>query len=269
MIHKYDIIGATCNNCIDSIQKALIKIPEVKSAVGTLNPPEIIIELNSHIKIEELNKVLKQNTKYQLSNEEMIMDININKDTKIIPLTAEITSAKFSDYIPLFVIFGYILGGSILLSFITKSTSIIDSSMPGMSMMKASTSFSLMPWMNYFMGIWFIVFSLFKFLDLKGFADGYFTYDLIAKKWSGWGYIYPFVELALGVSYLLGTYLFATNLITLILMVIGVIGVSIKLAKKSKIQCLCLGTILKVPLTQITLYENSLMAIMATLMLFM
>ena len=122
MIHKYDIIGATCNNCIDSIQKALIKIPEVKSAVGTLNPPEIIIELNSHIKIEELNKVLKQNTKYQLSNEEMIMDININKDTKIIPLTAEITSAKFSDYIPLFVIFGYILGGSILLSFITKST---------------------------------------------------------------------------------------------------------------------------------------------------
>lgn len=262
MTHKYTIIGATCNGCLNTIQKILNQIPQIKSVIATLNPPQVILELNSHIELSEINRILKENSKYQLASEEMVMPVETTK-------TKEDNETKLSDFIPLFVIFAYILFGSFLLTYITKNSSMVDLSMPGMVMVKENSLFSWMPWMNYFMGIWFIIFSLFKFFDLKGFATGYSTYDIIAKKWSGWGYLYPFAELGLGVSYLLGTFLFATNILTLVLMLIGIVGVSIKLAQKSKIQCLCLGTILKVPLTQVTLYENGLMAIMAFIMLFM
>lgn len=53
--------------------------------------------------------------------------------------------------------------------------------------------------MSVFMGGLFLVFSFFKMLDMKGFAYSYITYDIIAKKWEPWGYIYSFTELVLGV----------------------------------------------------------------------
>jgi copper chaperone CopZ len=253
MTHKYSIIGATCSSCIDAIQNILSEIPEVQSVAGTLNPPKVTLELSSHVELADINKILKTNSKYQLTDEEMLMPVDtIGGDSK----------TKLSDFIPLFVIFAYILGGSLLLTYVTRGAR-------EMSMMPENSLWSWMPWMNYFMGIWFALFSLFKFFDLKGFAAGYSTYDIIAKKWSVWGYIYPFAELGLGVLYLLGTFLLATNITTLLLMIVGAVGVSIKLAKKSKIQCLCLGTILKVPLTQITLFENGIMAVMALIMILM
>ncbi len=62
--------------------------------------------------------------------------------------------------------------------------------------------FDLMKWMHYFMAGFFIVFSFFKFLDLRGFADSYSMYDLVAKRISIYGFVYPFIELALGLAYL-------------------------------------------------------------------
>ena len=44
------------------------------------------------------------------------------------------------------------------------------------------------------------------------------------------------------------------------------IGVAIKLIKKEKFQCVCLGTFLKVPLTKVTLVEDFGMAAFALIM---
>ena len=52
--------------------------------------------------------------------------------------------------------------------------------------------------MRHFMAGFFIVFAFFKLLNIQGFADSYRMYDIVAAKWPGWGYVYPFVELALG-----------------------------------------------------------------------
>lgn len=123
--------------------------------------------------------------------------------------------------------------------------------------------------MSNFMAGFFLVFSGFKLLDLKGFADGYSTYDLIAKKFYAYGYIYPFIELILGLSYLLGVNSPFLHLFTFIVMIISGLGVAIKLAKKESFQCACLGTFLKVPLTKITLVEDFGMAVMALAMLVM
>ena len=130
-------------------------------------------------------------------------------------------------------------------------------------------SFHLQQSMVYFMAGFFLVFSGFKLIDLPGFAEGYSTYDLLAKKIFAYGYIYPFLELLLGLLYAGGFGVAIVHIAAFILMVFSGIGVAIKVIKHEKFQCACLGTFLKVPLTKITLIEDFGMASMALIMLFL
>src|SRR5690348_16018643 len=118
-----------------------------------------------------------------------------------------------------------------------------------------------------FMAGLFLVFSGFKLIDLKGFAEGYSTYDLLAQRVFVYGYIYPFVELFFGLSMILFSNARLLLLIVVIVMVFSGIGVLIKLLRHEKFQCACLGTFLKVPLTKVTLIEDFGMAFLALLML--
>lgn len=129
-------------------------------------------------------------------------------------------------------------------------------------------NFILSSTMSYFMSGFFLTFSAFKFLDLRGFADGYSTYDLLAQKVYNYGFIYPFLELGLGLSYLLQINNPWLHAFTFILMGFSGFGVLNSMLKKRKFQCACLGTFLKVPLTKVTLIEDFGMATMAILMFF-
>lgn len=87
-------------------------------------------------------------------------------------------------------------------------------------------SFNWEIWMQNFMAAFFFVFSFFKILDLKGFAESYSTYDIIGKKWMGWGYVYAFIELGLGIAYLLKFNSLVTNAVTFAVMSISFVGCS-------------------------------------------
>lgn len=116
--------------------------------------------------------------------------------------------------------------------------------------------FSLLSLISYFMTGFFLVFSGFKLMDLRGFADGYATYDLLARKWYLWGYLYPFLELFLGITMLVHFQPTIIIVLEILLMGFSGIGVLIKVLKKEQFQCACLGTFLKVPLTSVTLLED-------------
>lgn len=116
--------------------------------------------------------------------------------------------------------------------------------------------FSVPKILSYFMIGFFLTFSGFKLLDLKGFAEGYSTYDLLAKKWFGYGYVYPFIELCFGLGMILIPESRTLLIAELIIMLFSGLVVAIKLVKKERFQCACLGTFLKVPLTKITLFED-------------
>jgi hypothetical protein len=122
-------------------------------------------------------------------------------------------------------------------------------------------------WMANFMAGFFLVFSFFKLLDLRGFADSYATYDIIAKRWHGWGLIYPFIELALGLAFMLGLNPIATNGATFVIMGISIIGVLQSLLNKRRIQCACLGAVFNLPMSTITVIEDGLMIAMSGLTL--
>lgn len=127
-----------------------------------------------------------------------------------------------------------------------------------------SLSFGLMSVMQYFEGYFFVLFALFKFIDLKTFATGFTKYDLIAGKFKAYAYIYPFIELLLGIGFLTGIYLFETLIATVILSTIGALGVALNLNKK--IQCACLGAVINLPLSKVSLLEYVLMGLMALYM---
>lgn len=121
--------------------------------------------------------------------------------------------------------------------------------------------------MSHFMAGFFLVFSFFKLLDLRAFAQSYSRYDLLAQRWFDWGYIYPFCELLLGIAYITHASMTLTNILTLVLMLIGAAGVIRSLFRKQQIQCACLGTVFNLPMSWITLLEDLLMAGMAAAML--
>jgi hypothetical protein len=126
-----------------------------------------------------------------------------------------------------------------------------------------------MGWMHDFMGLFLVVFSMFKFFDLPGFADGFQMYDLLAKPFRPYAYSYPFIELALGLGYLARWKPEIIYGVTIVVMCWGALGVIRALSKGLDLDCACMGTILKVPLSTVALLEDFGMAAMAAGMWFM
>jgi len=168
-------------------------------------------------------------------------------------LNDEPLSGDWKDYIPLIAILGLILITTAVLSFNDFRLG----------------NFSIFTALSYFMIGFFLIFAGFKIIDLKGFAEGYSTYDLLAKKFFAYGYIYPFIELFFGLAMIIIPTSQTLLISEFLIMGFSGIGVTIKLIKKEKFQCVCLGTVLKVPLTKVTLIEDFGMAILALIMLFL
>jgi hypothetical protein len=160
------------------------------------------------------------------------------------------TTRKVSDFFPLAIVFAVVLLATYLTHVLLSVVTFMDM-------------------MRLFMGYFFLIFGAFKVVRLRAFADAYSVYDLIAMRSRAYGYIYPFIELGLALFFLSGRFLLAANVVTLVIMLIGVLGVYLKLQKKEEIPCACLGVVFKIPMTYVTLFEDLLMAGMAASMLFL
>lgn len=121
--------------------------------------------------------------------------------------------------------------------------------------------------MRLFMGYFFLLFSGFKFLDLKGFVMAFREYDTIGRFVGAYAWSYPFIELALALLYLTNTYPLYTNIATAIVMFTGSVGVIRAVTSNQKIHCACLGAVIKLPMSTITIIEDVGMGLMALAML--
>ncbi len=162
-------------------------------------------------------------------------------------------SAKWTDYIPLMVIVALTL-----LAACAKQYAYL-----------AGADWDWMRWMHDFMGFFLVVFSMFKFFNMPGFADGFQMYDLLAKPFRPYAYVYPFIELGLGLGYLAHWHPAVVYSATIGVMVFGSLGVLNALRKGLDLECACMGSILKVPLSTVALIEDLGMAAMAAAMLVM
>jgi hypothetical protein len=124
-----------------------------------------------------------------------------------------------------------------------------------------------MDWMHYFMGILLCLFAMLKLFNLSGFADGFQMYDLLAKKSREYALFYPFLELGLGLAYLAFIFPTVTYSVTIAVMGISILGVIAALKRGLNVSCACMGTVLEVPLSTVTLTEDLGMGLMAACML--
>ncbi len=238
MQHTYNITGMTCGGCVAKVKSQLLKLGDVTEAEVQLSAPQATIGMSKHIPVSLLQEAIGSDGKFQISE----ADGGMHHQT-----TNEENKTWVATYKPLLIIGAYITGLTSLLAL--------------------QNGFDWHSWMQNFMAGFFLVFSFFKLLDLKGFAESYSSYDIIAKKWAGWGYIYAFIELGLGIAYLLRFDPIITNAVTLVVMSISIIGVLQSVLNKRKIQCACLGAVFNLPMSTVTIIEDALMILMSGYML--
>lgn len=124
-----------------------------------------------------------------------------------------------------------------------------------------------MEWMRWFMGLFLTVFAVFKLIGYSHFPKMFVQYDLIAQKLPGYARAYPFIELALGFLYLANIGGRFRDGLTFVIMAVGAVGVARAIRARRGVHCACLGNVIKLPLSSVTLAEDVGMAAMAAWML--
>lgn len=230
----------TCGGCVNRVKTTLAAFAE--NVAVTLNPPQAVLT-NANADIDALNTALAQVGHYVLSTQAAE-----NPPALAANIDAPAGASWFATYKPLLLVFAYIL----LVTFAVEI---------------ANGAFVLHRFMPNFMAGFFLVFSFFKLLDLVGFASSYAMYDVLAKRFSLYGYLYPFIELGLGIAYLLHWHPYFTNLATFFVMGFSSLGVILAVMNKQEIRCACLGAVFNLPMTTVTIIEDLLMAAMALWMI--
>ncbi|MBT8307658.1 MAG: cation transporter [Maribacter sp.] len=238
MKHTYNITGMTCSGCVANISNDLIRIEGVTKVDINLEKGEAEIESDRHILMGILQAAISDKYRIRLKKEVIkpnTIDLNNEK-------------SKLRQLRPLFLIFLYLFSTVFLLNI---------------------RDWSATEAMLDFMGLFYIVFSFFKFLDLKGFPESFRMYDPLAKVFPFYGWAYPFLELGLGLMFLMRYQITIALVVTIVVLGLTTLGVTKTLLDKKQIRCACLGTSLKLPMTEATFIENAIMLIMAVVMLFM
>ncbi len=242
MTKTYTLKGMTCGSCEQTIKQELEQIPGVELVTASKDRNEVEVTSNEPLNVTEINERLKKyNGKYSFSEQ-------LEQNEVATESQAKSERTWFQTYKPILLIFTYLL-----------TTTLAIQGMNG--------SFDYMQWMRHFMAGFFLVFSFFKLLDLKGFAESYQMYDVIARRFPAWGYIYAWIELLLGFAYLTNFNPVITNSVTFIVMSVSIIGVLQSVLNKKSIQCACIGNVFDLPMSTVTIVEDGLMILMSFIML--
>ena len=227
---KFTINGMTCQGCANTIQEGLSTNPDIDLAEIVLETNELTITSNQPMSVEQVDSLLSNLGNYNVVK---------NKPNLKSKTIRYLDSRK-----------------PILLALLIVTIS-------SLSLQTAYGKFDWNNWFTTYMGVFFIVFSFLKLLNVKGFSITFSKYDIFAKKIPIFAVSYPFIELLLGVAFLTQTLLIVANILTLIFMVSQSIGVIKVLQSKQEIQCACLGTSINLPISYLTLLENIVMVLMA------
>ena len=112
--------------------------------------------------------------------------------------------------------------------------------------------------------------AILKLQDVEKFSTMFLNYDLLAQKWPGYGYVYPFAELGAGVLMLAGALTWLSAPVALVIGGVGAVSVfKAVYVDKRELKCACVGGASNVPLGFVSLTENLMMIAMAVAMLVM
>lgn len=120
---------------------------------------------------------------------------------------------------------------------------------------------------EWFIGFSMVILALLKIQNVESFATMFLNYDLLAKRWVPYSYIYPFAEGTAGVLMVAGALTWLSVPIALLIGTIGAVSVfKAVYVDKRELKCACVGGASNVPLGFISLTENLMMIAMAVWM---
>ncbi len=218
----------TCSGCVKSVTEQLQQIEGVETAEVSLETGEARITVVSPLPVERISSGLSDSY------------------TAHVPGYKESSSgeasSKLRQLLPLFIAFGGIALIAVFIGWLSTSPR---------------------TYMFDFMGLFYLVFGGLKLVDYQNFPSSFAMYDPLAARWQAYAWAYPFIELVLGILLLSSTGVPYALGATVVLLGITTIGVFRSLLNKRAIRCACMGTALKLPMTEATLIENILMIGMA------
>ncbi|MEP6558773.1 MAG: MauE/DoxX family redox-associated membrane protein [Burkholderiales bacterium] len=120
---------------------------------------------------------------------------------------------------------------------------------------------------QWFIAISMCILALLKLQDVEKFSTMFLGYDLLARKWVPYAYIYPFAELLAGVLMVAGALTWISVPVAGFIGVIGAYSVfKAVYVEKRELKCACVGGSSNVPLGFVSLTENLMMIVMAVWM---
>lgn len=131
-----------------------------------------------------------------------------------------------------------------------------------------TSAFSILKTVELFIAFSMCVLGVMKLRDLFSFTNQFLGYDLLAKKWVRYAYIYPFVETIAGILMIAGAFIWLAAPAAFFIGAVG--GISVFKAvyiDKRELKCACVGGDSSVPLGFISLTENIMMVLMAIWMI--
>jgi cation transport ATPase len=234
----------TCGGCLSKVKPYLDDNVDIKSWEADLQDPRKLLrfELAEHTQTDAIASLIGQAGFTATQIDETPKSAHFQEESVTKP------RFEFSTYKPLFLVVSYVFGASAL----------FELSQP---------SWELARFMNNFMGFFFLGFAFFKLLNISKFADAFATYDIVARRSRAYALAYPWIELSLGLLFVTRALPVLANILTAVIMSVGLIGVIAAVRKKRTIQCACLGTAFNLPMSVVTIIENSVMLVMALAML--
>ncbi|MEH6716828.1 glutaredoxin [Parasphingorhabdus flavimaris] len=124
-------------------------------------------------------------------------------------------------------------------------------------------------WFSILTVEWFVAFSMcglayLKLRDIESFSTMFLNYDLLARRWVRYSYLYPFGEALAGVLMIAGVAMWLAIPVALFIGTIGAVSVFYAVyIQKRELKCACVGGDSNVPLGFISLTENIFMIGMA------
>jgi glutaredoxin len=120
---------------------------------------------------------------------------------------------------------------------------------------------------EWFIAMSMVVLSLLKLQNLETFATMFLNYDLLARRWVPYSYVYPFAEGLAGVLMIGGALTWLSIPVALFIGTVGAVSVfKAVYIDKRQLKCACVGGSSNVPLGFVSLTENLMMVAMAVWM---
>jgi len=121
---------------------------------------------------------------------------------------------------------------------------------------------------EWFVSISMCVLALLKLQDVETFSTMFLNYDLLARRWVPYAYLYPFAEALAGVLMTAGALTWFAAPLALFIGGIGAVSVfKAVYVDRRALKCACVGGSSSVPLGFVSLTENAMMVAMAVWML--